>query len=186
MPRSRPPGLKEYWRQKHAAKRHLSRKPRTAQAVATMKARFLLLYAQTGLVNKTCEALVFPDGGHVTRAHIQRWIASDAGFAQRYTDARVSFGESLEQEAHRRAVIGIEKPVYYRGEEVGTVTEFSDQLLVTLLKANLPDKYRERVDLNVDIAAEIKRAAEEFGVPVEMVEAEYREMRPRLLAGGKS
>lgn len=49
----------------------------------------------------------------------------------------------LEPEAYRRAIQGVEKPIYYRGEEVGTVTEYSDSLLIRLLQGAMPEVYRD-------------------------------------------
>lgn len=54
---------------------------------------------------------------------------------------------SLEDEAWRRAVEGVEKRVVSAGQDLGTETVYSDTLLTLLLKANLPEKYRERVDV---------------------------------------
>lgn len=53
--------------------------------------------------------------------------------------------EVLEQEAWRRAVTGTLKPVYQGGEQVGTVREYSNTLMIFLLKGANPEKYRERV-----------------------------------------
>lgn len=50
----------------------------------------------------------------------------------------------LEGEAVRRAYHGTDKPVYQRGVMVGTIREYSDTLLTTLLKARRPDRYRDR------------------------------------------
>ena len=54
----------------------------------------------------------------------------------------------LEDEAQRRAM-GYEEDVYYKGEKVGTVTKYSDKLMEVLLKANAPEKYRERVESKI-------------------------------------
>ena len=49
----------------------------------------------------------------------------------------------MEAEARRRGVEGTLKPVFYKGEECGQVREYSDTLLIFLLKAHDP-KYRDR------------------------------------------
>jgi hypothetical protein len=51
----------------------------------------------------------------------------------------------FEDEAARRAVHGIDKPVFYQGEQCGVIREYSDTLLTVLLKAHKPDMYRERI-----------------------------------------
>ncbi len=55
----------------------------------------------------------------------------------------------LEAEAWRRAVDGVDKPLFHNGEVVATITTYSDTLLQTLLKANMPEKYGTRVKLEV-------------------------------------
>lgn len=182
----RPKGLRDYYKSRRPPTLRPRGKRPAPLTVATMKARFLVLYAHTGLLGKTCEALRWPDsrlgqGRTLAASVVRSWVQRDPLFAQAFTAAKISFAESLEQEAHRRAVIGVRKPVYYKGEEVGATQEFSDQLLITLLKANLPDKYRERIDLSVDVHAEIRRMAAEMGVPVELAETEWRELEPKLL-----
>jgi len=52
--------------------------------------------------------------------------------------------DALEDEAYHRAVEGIEKPVgWYQGKPGGTVTEYSDTLLIFLLKGRRPEKFAE-------------------------------------------
>jgi hypothetical protein len=54
----------------------------------------------------------------------------------------------LEDAAHRRAVEGVDKPVYQGGVLVGTVTEYSDTLLMLALRGKRPDRYNtERHEL---------------------------------------
>lgn len=64
--------------------------------------------------------------------------------------AQKRFGESLESEAYRRAVEGTKRPVYYKGEVVGHILEFSDRMLELLLKKNVPE-FREKVTADVNI-----------------------------------
>ena len=51
----------------------------------------------------------------------------------------------IEEEARRRAVDGVLEPVFYRGEEVGKIRRYSDQLLITLLKGYKPKKFNPGV-----------------------------------------
>ena len=59
--------------------------------------------------------------------------------------------DSLEKEAWRRAREGVTRtePIMYQGEQVAEkiITEFSDNLITFLLKANRPGKYREQVKI---------------------------------------
>lgn len=52
--------------------------------------------------------------------------------------------ELLEQEAVRRAYHGVEKDVYYKGEVVGTEQQYSDSLLMFMLRARKPETYRDK------------------------------------------
>lgn len=69
---------------------------------------------------------------------------SDPAFAAQWTDALEETVESLEAEAWRRAVDGVEEPIVSRGEVVGSVKRYGDTLLIFLLKGHDPSKYRER------------------------------------------
>lgn len=52
--------------------------------------------------------------------------------------------DALEAEAVRRALYGVEKPVFRGGEQVATVTELSDGLLTLLLKQRWAEREAER------------------------------------------
>lgn len=65
-------------------------------------------------------------------------------FAKAWDEAKAIGADTLEDEAVRRARDGWDEPVFYKGEETGTVRKFSDTLLIFLLKGAKPDTYRER------------------------------------------
>ena len=69
-------------------------------------------------------------------------------FSDAWNDALEEAVDLLEQEARRRALVGVDEPVFYQGEEVSTVRKYSDVLLIFLLKAHRPRKFRERVELS--------------------------------------
>lgn len=62
-------------------------------------------------------------------------------FCVRWEEALQAGIAKLEDEATRRAVVGVEKPVYQQGVMVGTVTEYSDTLMQTLLRGKMPQRY---------------------------------------------
>ena len=71
-------------------------------------------------------------------------------FARRWKYAKLEAADRLEAEARRRAVEGVEEPVYGRvGKDqdglIGTVRKYSDTLLIQLLRANKPEKFKDRV-----------------------------------------
>ena len=52
----------------------------------------------------------------------------------------------MEDEAVRRAVEGVPRPVFYQGKVVGAVQEYSDELLIRMLRARRKAKYSDRVE----------------------------------------
>lgn len=55
-------------------------------------------------------------------------------FAAAWDWAEREASDKLELEARKRAMQGVERAVWYKGDEVGTETIYSDTLLATLLK----------------------------------------------------
>jgi hypothetical protein len=92
----------------------------------------------------------------VDRSAHYRWL-EDVEYAALFVVAEEQAFDNLEREARRRAVEGTEKPVYQGGELVGTIREYSDTLLIFLMKGARPSKYRERVDVTLDVKREIER-----------------------------
>ncbi len=100
--------------------------------------RFLVEFAKTGNVSDAARR------AKVTRQAVYAHAAADEAFSKAWQQAREQAADALELEAFRRAVRGCRKPVFYRGEKCGEVLEYSDTLLLALLKANRPDRFAER------------------------------------------
>lgn len=81
----------------------------------------------------------------VARSNIYLWLKNDDAFKELYDEACKEALGSLEDEAVRRAYEGVLKPVFQGGVKVGSIREYSDTLLIVLLKARDPQKYKERV-----------------------------------------
>jgi hypothetical protein len=79
----------------------------------------------------------------VGRRTAYRHRVADPVFAEAWADATEAACDLMEEEARRRAVEGVVRPVFHDGKQVGTVRERSDVLLIFLLKANRPEKYRD-------------------------------------------
>lgn len=62
-------------------------------------------------------------------------------FAEALDQARMESVADIEAAARERAVQGVEKDVYYKGEVVGREREYSDRLAELLLVGNMPEKY---------------------------------------------
>ena len=81
----------------------------------------------------------------VNRSTVYDWRKADPDFEKAFQSALDAAVTQLEDEAKRRAHDGWEEPVWYEGQQCGTVRKFSDTLLIFLLKANKPEKYRETI-----------------------------------------
>ncbi len=66
----------------------------------------------------------------------------DPAFEAAFEEARAVAGFRLLDEALRRGVTGYLEPVYQRGEKVGSIRRYSDALLIRLLEANYPERFR--------------------------------------------
>lgn len=75
---------------------------------------------------------------------IYGWREADPAFAAEWTAAYTIGADNLEAEAQRRAVKGIEEPVFHGGKVVGSVRRYSDTLLIYMLKARDPERFCDR------------------------------------------
>lgn len=98
---------------------------------------FLLALSLCGNVSQACRE------SNVPRATAYEWKEEDAEFAAAWDRARIIGAEALEDEARRRAHDGVDRPIYQGGKMVGTVRDYSDTLLIFLLKGAMPERYRE-------------------------------------------
>lgn len=109
------------------------------------KAIFIRTLAQTGVVSRAATAAGWP------RGHAYTIRGEDAEFAKLWDQAAEFATDALEEAARTRAIDGVSKPVYQQKELVGYVTEYSDTLLIQLLKAKRPQEFRENVSLQADV-----------------------------------
>jgi len=103
------------------------------------KAEFLSALAETGQVQRAAQQVGFAP------SIMYRHARTDPAFAQQWeATMQQAMDTVLEPEAIRRAVAGVEKAVYYKGEQVGVEREYSDTLLIFLLKGWKSDRYKDR------------------------------------------
>jgi hypothetical protein len=107
------------------------------------KRAFLAAYAETGNVTKAAQA------ADIDRSTHYGWLKDDKDYAEAFKHADEEAGDTLEAEARRRAVEGIEEPVFHQGMVVGTIRKYSDTLLIYLLNGSKPEKYKQRVHSDV-------------------------------------
>jgi hypothetical protein len=109
---------------------------------------FCAALAETCNVGKACTAV------GISRMTAYTWRSDMPDFADAWERAMKAGLLALEDEAHRRAFEGLDEPVFYKGDECGTVRKYSDTLAIFLLKAHDPEKYREnsKVELSGSLA----------------------------------
>lgn len=143
------------------------------------KERFLEKLKETG--NVTLSARLIGLG----RSRAYDYRAEDKEFAALWEEAEAEAADLLEEEARRRAVAGVENPVFHKGEIVGHVTSYSDLLLIFLLKGLRPEKFRDNPPRQDQLPANNQVNQFFLNLPPEFVsavaakaraiEAEYRE-----------
>lgn len=77
----------------------------------------------------------------VSPMFVRTWMRDDKDVRAKITEAERVGALALQSEAIRRAVVGDERGVYFKGNRVATEYQKSDGLLTTLLKARLPDLF---------------------------------------------
>jgi hypothetical protein len=99
---------------------------------------FLAVYSEAGNISQAAEL------ANVNRCMHYTWMGKSEKYREAFQGAMEMAADRLEQEARRRAVNGVSEPVFYKGEQCGTIQRYSDTLLIFLLKGIRPEKYRER------------------------------------------
>lgn len=100
---------------------------------------FLIVLADMANVTAACKAV------NISRPVVYEHKNTDERFAALWEEACEIASDSLVAEATRRGRDGYDRPVFQGGEEVGVVREYSDTLLITLLKARRPSEFRENI-----------------------------------------
>lgn len=117
------------------------------------KRAFLTLYAQYGNMSQAAKEC------KLSRETHYRWMADEQypeeakAYCEAFTEAHSIAVATLEGEARRRAVEGVEDVVWFQGRAVGKVRKYSDILLIFLLKGALPNKYKDRIETSPGGAA---------------------------------
>lgn len=118
-----------------------------SHSTLTLQKAFLLAYSQCGTIAKAAEIV------DINRSTAFRWRQNDSfRFKERFLQAQAAYCDVLENKAHELAM----------GLEPGQ----NSLILVTLLNANLPDKYRPNAVLPSETMTEtlqaMKQATREF------------------------
>lgn len=122
---------------------------------------FLDVFAKTG--NVTASATV----AEISRKTVYERRKEDAEFASAWDEAEQASHDRLEQEAFRRAHDGVEDFKVGPNGQFVEMRRYSDTLLIFLLKARRPEKYREQTRIDVSgglevTSSDVTAAAERF------------------------
>jgi hypothetical protein len=115
--------------------------------------RFLKALAETGIVSTAAEL------AGTSRTRVYELRKRDPAFAAGWEEAEEKAADALEAEAWRRAVVGVPEPLVSAGKVVRdddglpiAIRRYSDTLMLALLKARRPEKFKDRQVVEHDIA----------------------------------
>lgn len=106
----------------------------------TWQQKFITTLTRSGNVSGSAKA------ARISRQRAYAHRAEDPDFAAAWDEALSCAVDDLEAEAWRRAKTGTLKPVYHGGKEVGKIREYSDTLLIFLLKGHRPERFGSKVE----------------------------------------
>lgn len=89
-------------------------------------------------------------------------MKADPLFEEAVREAEQEYVAGLETEIHRRAVDGVEEPVFYQGIECGRISRYSDSLLTLMIKRH-DHSYREKLSADVSIGGGVLVIAGKHG-----------------------
>lgn len=111
-----------------------------------LRRRFLIAYAVHGTISTACKAAGISNSCYYQwkkAAEKDNADESDKAFLEAFREADEIAFDSMEEEARRRAVDGVDEPVYQAGRLVGMKRVYSDTLLIFRMKAKRPAQYRD-------------------------------------------
>lgn len=106
---------------------------------------------------------------------------ADKEFDQAFQECILLFRESCEDELRRRAIDGVEEPVFYQGVETATQTRYSDSLLQFYMKANDP-KYKDKLKVDTVVSGGVLLTA---AIP-STAKAWLESMKPKQLPSAEN
>ena len=117
---------------------HSDSRPAPAKARA-----FLAAYRISGSITRAAKA------ANISKRLHYYWLGHFDKYQKAFERAVVEAGDIYEDEAKRRAVVGVLEPVFYQGRRCGAIRRHSDFLLAMILRRFKPE-YREKqpVDSN--------------------------------------
>lgn len=126
---------------------------------AEVKEQFLAEYRARGILTHACKA------AGVDHSTVLYWKEHDVAFGILFREAKQEADDTIRAEIYRRAVEGNTEPLMSNGRvvknehgEIQYVQKYSDQLLMFLAKARMPE-FREKTAVDVTTNGESVSAA---------------------------
>jgi len=146
---------------------------------------FLKALANTGSVTAAVAMAA------TSRTRVYELRNADPVFASSWEEAEEIAADRLEEEARRRAVEGVQEPLVSAGKIVRdddglpiAIRRYSDTLLLALLKAHRPGRFKERAviehDVSDKLADRLEAARQRAMAPVIAATAALPSAIPRL------
>jgi hypothetical protein len=105
--------------------------------------KFLEVLAETDNISFSAKAISY------TPEHVRVLIKENPEFAAQVEEAQEQAIDKLLLEARRRAHDGTKKPVFWQGWQTGYILEYSDSLLMFLIKGKR-EEFRDKVKFSGD------------------------------------
>lgn len=135
-----------------------------------------LLRKNNGNQSKTCREI------SVSVSSLNDHKKSDPWFKQAHKDVLESLNDDVLAEIHRRGVVGVDKTLYYQGEEMGVERQYSDSLLLALAKSKNEDfNTNTNIKIEADITSKDAGSSKEkllalMGYSKETLEGDFEEI----------
>lgn len=116
-----------------------------AAATAARKSAFLDAFRTIGIIKHAAEKV------GLNRRTVTAWRYKDPAFEIAFIEADQDASDIVRQEIFRRGIVGVKKPLTFKGKKTGdTITEYSDKMLELLarIRGLMPtgDKFGQAVD----------------------------------------
>jgi hypothetical protein len=120
----------------------------------------------------------------VSRVTHYNWLNSDPTYQDRFRASFEKAVDTAERELRRRGVAGYDKPVFYQGEQTGTIREYSDACLIFYLKGRRGDVFRDRAEISGPGGGPIEHsmAVDVSAIPLDRL----RQMRAWMLEAART
>lgn len=112
----------------------------------------------------------------VSSSTVNRHRMNDDEFREAEDRAMELYRASVHKEIHRRAIDGVEEPIYHNGARVGWKTRYSDQLLLAHAKRHSPELYGDKI--RVDQTTHVDGA---LGLALEKLSPESRGLLRKII-----